>query len=87
MWQDMGDHNDLSFGGQGVKGIIIVSFWVAIESCDPWFPNIIACDVDFVLVLNTNSILYINFTRRNLKMLPLWAVVRYVQVKIICNVP
>ena len=87
MWQDMVDHNDLSFGGQGVEGIIIVTFWVAIKSCDPWFPNIIVYDVDFVLVLNTNSILYINSTRRNLKMLPLWAVVRYVQVKIICNVP
>ena len=72
---------------KGREGIIIVTFWVAIKSCDPWFPKIIVYDVDFVLVLNTNSILYINSTRRKLKMLPLWAVVRYMQVKIICNVP
>jgi hypothetical protein len=45
--------------------IIIVTFWVAIKSCDPWFPNIIVYDVDFVLVLNRNSIMYINSTRRN----------------------
>jgi hypothetical protein len=48
---------------------------------------IIVYGVDFVLVLKTTSIMYIHSTRGNFKMWPLWAVVRYVQVKIISNVP
>jgi hypothetical protein len=70
--------------------LLLLLFEWRSEVVTPDYPTlplfyIIVYGVDFVLALNTNSILYINSTRGNLKMWPLWAVVSYVQVKIICN--